>query len=64
VYVEAREPGDALEVKVLSIDLPIDYGYNGCSGFMSRETATGRQVENHAPSIAEVDDRPSSSLAS
>ena len=23
-----------LEVKVLSIDLPIDYGYNGCSGFM------------------------------
>jgi acetamidase/formamidase len=23
-----------LEVKVLSIDLPIDYGYNGCSGFI------------------------------
>ena len=34
VYVEGAEPGDALEVKVLSIDLPIDYGYNGCSGFM------------------------------
>jgi len=32
VYVEGAEPGDALEVKVLSIDLPIDYGYNGCSG--------------------------------
>ena len=34
VYVEGAEPGDALEVKVLSIDLPLDYGYNGCSGFM------------------------------
>jgi acetamidase/formamidase len=34
VYVEGAEPGDALEVKVLSIDLEIDYGYNGCSGFM------------------------------
>jgi acetamidase/formamidase len=34
VYVEGAEPGDALEVKVLSIDFPIDYGYNGCSGFM------------------------------
>src|SRR5436190_12293256 len=32
VYVEGAEPGDALEVKILSIDLPIDYGYNGCSG--------------------------------
>ncbi|HXT68916.1 MAG TPA: acetamidase/formamidase family protein [Vicinamibacterales bacterium] len=34
VFVEGAEPGDALEVKVLSIDLPIDYGYNGCSGFV------------------------------
>jgi acetamidase/formamidase len=34
VYVEGAAPGDALEVKVLSIDLPIDYGYNGCSGFV------------------------------
>jgi acetamidase/formamidase len=34
VYVEGAEPGDALEVKILSIDLPIDYGYNGCSGFI------------------------------
>ena len=34
VYVEGAEPGDVLEVKVLSIDLPIDYGYNGCSGFI------------------------------
>src|SRR4029079_3085675 len=32
VYVEGAEPGDALEVKILSIDLPIEYGYNGCSG--------------------------------
>jgi acetamidase/formamidase len=34
VFVEDAEPGDALEVKILSIDLPIDYGYNGCAGFM------------------------------
>src|SRR6185295_5919708 len=34
VYVEGAEPGDVLEVKVLSIDFPIDYGYNGCSGFL------------------------------
>jgi len=32
VYVEGAEPGDVLEVKVLSVDLAIDYGYNGCSG--------------------------------
>jgi acetamidase/formamidase len=34
VYVEGAQPGDVLEVKVLSIDLPIDYGYNGCAGFL------------------------------
>jgi acetamidase/formamidase len=34
VYVEGAEPGDALEVKILSIDFPIDYGYNGCSGYV------------------------------
>jgi acetamidase/formamidase len=34
VYVEGAEPGDVLEVKVLSIDLAIDYGYNGCKGFL------------------------------
>src|SRR2546425_7026609 len=34
VYVEGALPGDALEVKILSIDFPIDYGYNGCSGFL------------------------------
>jgi acetamidase/formamidase len=34
VFVEGALPGDVLEVKVLSIDLPIDYGYNGCSGYV------------------------------
>ena len=34
VYVEGAEPGNVLQVDVLSIDLPIDYGYNGCSGFL------------------------------
>jgi acetamidase/formamidase len=34
VFVEGAEPGDALEVRILSINLPIDYGYNGCAGFI------------------------------
>jgi acetamidase/formamidase len=34
VYVEGAQPGDALEVKILSIDFAIDYGYNGCAGFI------------------------------
>jgi acetamidase/formamidase len=34
VFVEGAEPGDVLEVRVLSIELPIDYSYNGCSGFL------------------------------
>jgi acetamidase/formamidase len=34
VYVEGAAPGDTLEVKILSIDLAIEYGYNGCSGFV------------------------------
>jgi acetamidase/formamidase len=34
VYVEGAEAGDVLEVKILSIQLPIDYGYNGCKGFL------------------------------
>jgi len=34
VFVEGAQPGDALEVKILAIDFPIDYGYNGCAGFL------------------------------
>lgn len=34
MYVEGAKPGEALEVKVLSIDLAIDNAYNGCSGFI------------------------------
>lgn len=34
VYVEGAEPGDVLEVKILAVDLAIDYGYNGCSGYL------------------------------
>ena len=41
VYVEGAQPGDALEVKILSIDLPIDYGYNGCSGFVPENCERG-----------------------
>ena len=41
VHVEGAEPGDALEVRVLSIDLPIEYGYNGCSGFIRENCNPG-----------------------
>jgi acetamidase/formamidase len=39
VYVEGAEPGSVLEVKILSIDLAIDYGYNGCRGFLPENCA-------------------------
>jgi len=41
VYIEDAEPGDILEVRVLSIDLAIPYGYNaiGANGFLSDEIA-------------------------
>jgi acetamidase/formamidase len=44
VYVEDAEPGDVLEVKILSIDLPIDYGYNGCSGFLPANCTGGTRT--------------------
>jgi acetamidase/formamidase len=33
VYVQGADSGDVLEVKILSVNLAIPYGYNGCSGF-------------------------------
>jgi acetamidase/formamidase len=42
VYVEGAEPGDVLEVKILSIELPLDYGYNGCSGYLPENCETGK----------------------
>jgi acetamidase/formamidase len=41
VYVEGAAPGDVLEVKILSIDLPLDYGYNGCSGYLPENCESG-----------------------
>jgi acetamidase/formamidase len=35
VFVKGAEPGDALEVKILSIDFNIDYGYNGCTNHIA-----------------------------
>jgi acetamidase/formamidase len=34
IYVDGADSGDVLEVRILSISLPIDYGYNGCRGFI------------------------------
>jgi len=44
VFVQGAEPGDALEVKVLSISLPLSYGYNGCSGFVRENCTPGQQA--------------------
>jgi acetamidase/formamidase len=44
VYVEGAEPGDVLEVKILSIDLAIPYGYNGCSGFIRENCGQNRTI--------------------
>src|SRR5215468_5534889 len=41
VFVEGAEPGDTLEVKILSIDFALDYGYNGCSGFLPENCEPG-----------------------
>lgn len=41
VYVEGAEPGDVLEVRILSVDLALDYGYNGCSGFLPENCEKG-----------------------
>jgi acetamidase/formamidase len=68
VYVEGAEPGDALEVHVVSIDLPIDYGYNGCAGFVRENCTPGagpriirmdrtRMIGHFAPGI-EIPLRP------
>jgi acetamidase/formamidase len=68
VFVEGAMPGDALEVKVLSIDLPIAYGYNGCAGFIRENCTPGagpriiqldrqRMIGHFAPGI-EIPLRP------
>jgi len=46
VFVEGAEPGDVLEVKILSIDFAIDYGYNGCSGIVPEncDRAVGTKI--------------------
>ena len=44
VYVEGAEPGDVLEVKILSIELAIGYGYNGCSGVLPENCEPGKPV--------------------
>jgi acetamidase/formamidase len=39
VLIEGAEPGNVLEVKILSIDFAIAYGYNGCRGFLPENCA-------------------------
>jgi len=41
VYVEGAEPGDVLEVKILAVQPALDYGYNGCKGFLPENCEAG-----------------------
>jgi hypothetical protein len=34
IYIEGAEPGDVLEVKILSIELTTDFGTNACKGLL------------------------------
>jgi acetamidase/formamidase len=34
IYIDGADSGDVLEVRFLSITLPVDYAYNGCRGFV------------------------------
>jgi acetamidase/formamidase len=34
IHVEGAEPGDVLEVRILEVGFSVNYGYNGCSGFV------------------------------
>jgi acetamidase/formamidase len=45
VFVEGAEPGNVLEVRILSIEFAIDYGYNGCSGFLPENCDRSRPAK-------------------
>jgi acetamidase/formamidase len=44
IYVNGAEPGDVLEVRILSIDFALDYGYNGCRGFLAQNCGDDQPV--------------------
>jgi acetamidase/formamidase len=43
IHIEGAEPGDVLEVRILSVDFSMNYGYNGCSGFVRALCDTERR---------------------
>jgi acetamidase/formamidase len=59
IHIEGAQPGDVLEVRILSVDYSIPYGYNGCSGFVRELCDADRRsrliridTENHRAEIA------------
>jgi acetamidase/formamidase len=44
VFVEGAAPGDVLEVRVLDVQMPLPYGYNGCSGFLPEACPEAREA--------------------
>jgi acetamidase/formamidase len=41
IYVEGADSGDVLEVRILEITPKLEYGYNGCSGFLRSNCEQG-----------------------
>ncbi|HEX4561424.1 MAG TPA: acetamidase/formamidase family protein [Gemmatimonadales bacterium] len=54
IFVQGAEPGDVLEVKILSIHYAIGYGYNGCGGFLPENCATPRTRIIQLDTVANV----------
>jgi len=59
IHIEGAEPGDVLEVRILTVDYSIPYGYNGCSGFVRdlcdqdrRSRLIRIDTQNHRAEIA------------
>jgi acetamidase/formamidase len=58
VYVEGAQPSDVLEVKILSILLSLDYGYNGCKGFLPENCDRAASEEIPGGGDRAVTERP------
>jgi acetamidase/formamidase len=52
IYVTGADSGDVLEVRMITIGLPLAYGYNGCSGYMRELCRTPGDSSAPGPSRA------------
>jgi acetamidase/formamidase len=57
IFVTGADSGDVLEVRMITIGLPLAYGYNGCSGYMRELCRTPGDSAAPSPSRAIYMDR-------